>query len=105
MLTRTVFIESVGRYQSLFSRTPPTSVAQFTERAPMVKGRLDRGASTATGYAWLVWKKDRSDGTALVWIPPRRKDLERDDDYMTPANLFCGVSGGGAEARGDDEIR
>ena len=80
MLTRTVFIESVGRYQRLFSRTPPACVAQFTERVPMIKGRLDRSASTATGYAWLVWEKDRSDGTALVWIPPCRKVLERDDD-------------------------
>jgi hypothetical protein len=55
MLTRTVFIESVGRYQRLFLTTPPARVAQFSERVPMVKGRLDRSASTATGYAWLVW--------------------------------------------------
>ncbi len=84
MLTRTVFIESVGRYERLFLTTPPARVAQFTERVPMIKGRLDRSASTATGYAWLVWDKDRSDGTALVWIPPCRKNLEREDDYTTP---------------------
>jgi hypothetical protein len=88
MLTRTVFIESVGRYQRLFSRRPPACVAQFTERVPMIKGRLDRSASTATGYAWLVWEKDRSDGTALVWIPPCRKVLERDDDYTTLTKPF-----------------
>jgi hypothetical protein len=35
----------------------------------MIKGRLDRRASTATGYAWLVWEKDKNGGTALVWIP------------------------------------
>jgi hypothetical protein len=75
MLTRTVFIESVGRYQLMFSRTPPARVAQFTERVPMVKGRLDRSASTATGYAWLVWEKDGNGGTALVWIPPCRRSL------------------------------
>ena len=55
MLTRTVFIESVGRYARIFSVTPPTKFAQFTERVPMVKGRLDAKASTATGYCWLVW--------------------------------------------------
>jgi hypothetical protein len=87
MLTRTVFIESVGRYQRLFSRTPPACVAQFTERVPMIKGRLDRSASTATGYAWLVWEKDSSDGTALVWIPPCRKHFERDEDYSAPAQF------------------
>jgi hypothetical protein len=40
MLTRTVFIESVGRYDRLFSVNQPSHVAQFTERVPMVKGRL-----------------------------------------------------------------
>jgi hypothetical protein len=49
MLTRTVFIESVGRYDRLFSVNQPSHFAQFTERVPMVKGRLDRRASTATG--------------------------------------------------------
>jgi hypothetical protein len=85
MLTRTVFIESVGRYDRLFSVSPPSHFAQFTERVPMVKGRLDRRASTATGYCWLVWDKESSHGTELVWIPPCRKALERDDDYELPA--------------------
>jgi hypothetical protein len=84
MLTRTVFIESIGRYKRLFTETPPTKVAQFTERVPMVKGRLDRKASTATGYAWIVWEKGVSRPTELVWIPPSRKLFERDEDYSTP---------------------
>lgn len=58
MLTRTFFLESIGRYERLFSKMPPTRVAQFTERVPMVKGRLDKKASTATGYAWIIWEKD-----------------------------------------------
>ena len=57
MLVRTVFIESVGRYERLFKPIPPAKVAQFTERVPMVKGRMDKKASTATGYAWVVWEK------------------------------------------------
>jgi hypothetical protein len=36
---------------------PPTKFAHFVERVPMVKGRLDWKATTATGYAWLVWEK------------------------------------------------
>jgi hypothetical protein len=59
MLSRTVFIESVGRYERIFRPNPPSRFAQFTERAPMVKGRVDKKASTATGYAWLVWEKER----------------------------------------------
>jgi predicted RNA methylase len=82
MLTRTVFIESVGRYERLFSKIPPTKVAQFVERVPMVKGRLDRKASTATGYTWIVWEKVGIRPTELVWIPPCRKILEKDSDYL-----------------------
>ena len=81
MLTRTVFIESIGRYERIFSKEPPTKVAQFSERVPMVKGRLDRKASTATGYAWIVWEKGGSRPTELMWIPPCRPSLEREGDY------------------------
>lgn len=96
MLTRTVFIESVGRHERLFKINPPSRVAQFTERVPMVKGRVDKKASTATGYAWLVWEKDRLGKTSeLFWIPPCRKALERADDYQqapriknTPATVI-----------------
>jgi hypothetical protein len=82
MLVRTVFIESVGRYERRFKPIPPTKVAQFTERVAMVKGRIDKKASTATGYAWVVWEKSAQTGTSLVWIPPTRKSLEREGDYV-----------------------
>jgi hypothetical protein len=83
ILARTVFIESVGRYREIFEQTPPTKFAQFTERVPMVKGRLDRKASTATGYAWIVWEKKVKHPPHLVWVPPCRKALERPEDYKT----------------------
>ncbi|GIT89223.1 hypothetical protein ROBYS_42390 [Roseobacter sp. OBYS 0001] len=85
VLVRTVFIESIGRYERIFVPHPPTRVAQFTERVPMVKGRLDQKASTATGYAWVIWEKSCSQGTSMVWVPPCRKALERPDDYEIPA--------------------
>ena len=81
ILARTVFLESSGRYNSLFRDRPPTKFAQFVERVPMVKGRLDRKASTATGYAWLVWEKEARGHPRLMWVPPCRKALERDSDY------------------------
>lgn len=84
ILARTVFIESVGRYERLFKNAPPACFAQFVERVPMVKGRLDRKASTATGYAWFVWLEGGRSHTEVVWIPPCRKDLERDSDYEIP---------------------
>lgn len=82
IFARTVFIESVGRYENLFRRHPPTTVAQFTERVPLLKGRLDRKATTATGYCWIIWNKGRAKkATELFWIPPCRRRLERAADY------------------------
>ena len=83
LLVRTVFLEGIGRLERIFSKYPPTFVAQFSERVPMVRGRLDRKASTATGYAWVMWRKPLGADTRLVWIPPCRKRLERDSDYVT----------------------
>jgi hypothetical protein len=50
-----VWLEGAERYHKLFADRPPTIVAQFCERVPMVKGRWDPDASTATSYAWFVW--------------------------------------------------
>ena len=83
MLTRTAFLEGVERYETLFKLNPPSFVAQFVERVPMVRGRLDGEASTATSYCWLVWMEG-VEGTRLVWIPPCRKRLERAGDYPPP---------------------
>lgn len=80
MIVRTSFLESVGRYNKLFKLAPPSIVAQFTERVPMVKGRLTATGSTATAYCWLVWLRDGLD-TRFVWIPPCRRSLERPGDY------------------------
>ena len=87
MLVRSAFLEGVGRHHRLFSRTPPMAVLQFTERVPMVKGRLDKEATTATSYCWIVWRKNvATHRTQLVWLAPCRKRLERAEDY--PAREF-----------------
>jgi hypothetical protein len=82
-LVRTSFLEGVGRFDNLFSKNPPSIVAQFSERVPMVKGRYDPGASTATSYCWLVWFTDGPDRapTRMLWIPPCRRELERESDW------------------------
>lgn len=85
MLVRTSFLEGVMRYQTMYLKNPPDIVAQFSERVPMIKGRCDKKASTATSYAWLVWyidpHPDVDKQTILKWIPPCRKQLEKDGDY------------------------
>ena len=81
MLVRTAFIEGVGRYYNLFRYRPPAIVAQFAERVPLLKGRVDPKGSTATSYCWIVWTIAPGEQTKLAWIPPCRKYLERPGDY------------------------
>jgi hypothetical protein len=84
ILARTVFLESIGRHERLFKLNPLAVFAQYAERVPMVRGRLDKKASTATGYAWFIWLKEEIDRPSVLWIPPCRKLLERETDYDMP---------------------
>lgn len=83
VLVRTQFLEGVGRFNNLYSWRSPAVVAQFAERVPMVQGRLDPKASTATSYAWVVWVEGVNK-TRMMWIPPCRALLEKDEDYTVP---------------------
>ena len=87
MLVRSVWAESATRFDRLFSKRPPAIIAQFVERVPMVKGRWDPKASTATGYAWFVWSEFESGSTRFVWIPPCRNRLTKPDDVARFAKL------------------
>jgi hypothetical protein len=81
MLVRTTWIEGIGRYDKLFRDRPPTLYAPFVERVPMVKGRWDPDASTATAYAWACWRQGAHGATRIFWIPPGcRRELARPDD-------------------------
>ena len=88
---RTSFLEGIGRWQRLYSVAPPSAVLQFAERVPVHKGRLVRKGSTATAYCWIIWLREKSHLSAPMraptmfdWIPPCRKQLERDEDYPPP---------------------
>ena len=86
LLVRTQFIEGGDRYRQLFQVAPPAVLAPFVERAPMVRGRVDGDATSATSYSWLLWVKNDTDrparGECVVrWIPPCRARLERPGDY------------------------
>jgi hypothetical protein len=83
ILARTMFLESSGRYERIFRSQPPTKFAQFTERVPIFKRRLNQNGSTATSYGWFVWQRAQivSAVPRLVRIPGCRKTLEREGDY------------------------
>jgi hypothetical protein len=99
LLVRSVWLEGTGRYERLFRDRPPSIVAQFCERVPMTKGRWDPNASTATSYAWVIWRKPLSTAApAFSWIPPGcRQSMSRPDDaagfgVQAPSPLFDEVA-------------
>jgi hypothetical protein len=93
MLVRTSFLEGGARYNNLFRVRPPHVVAQFSERVPMVKGRYDPKASTATSYCWVAWFPERQyRGTLMRWIPPCRRDLEHPSDFFEPGGTLCNIA-------------
>tara|TARA_R110000868_G_scaffold936_3_gene7143 strand:- start:9013 stop:9711 length:699 start_codon:yes stop_codon:yes gene_type:complete len=99
LLLRTSWLEGVDRYQRIFESWAPEIVAPFVERVPMTKGRWDPQASTATSYAWFVWRRlpllpgqttlgSWSKSTSLIWIPPGcRQRLTRPDDVQRFASV------------------
>ncbi|MEM8615448.1 MAG: SAM-dependent methyltransferase [Pseudomonadota bacterium] len=84
LFVRTQWMESEGRFRALFQDNPPDLWAVFCERVPIVKGRIDPEARSATSYSWVIWHgldKDRDRTTELVWIPRCREEMERAGDY------------------------
>jgi hypothetical protein len=80
MFVRVQFLETVGRYERLFERLPPTLLAMFSERVNLRQGYWDPDGGTATAYCWLIWVKDMAPLPPL-WIPPYcRENLTRADD-------------------------
>lgn len=89
LLLRSNWLEGGDRYRQIFQHKAPTFHLQFSERLPMVKGRCDQTASTATSYSWFIWDTRgglfRNNATTTLWIPPgSRKALERPGDYDIP---------------------
>lgn len=84
LLVRTTWLEGGERYEQIFKPHPPNIVALFAERVPMVKGRWDPKASTATSYCWCVWRAgSMPPGPRLMWIPPgQRRRLTTTDDHV-----------------------
>lgn len=83
LLLRSAFAEGVERHRRLFEPHPPLIEAAFCERVPMVEGRWDPEASTATSYSWFIWTIEGDFNTGLTlghgrtdrrWIAPGTRD-------------------------------
>jgi hypothetical protein len=72
MFVRLQWLESVGRYETIFKDHPPTCIAFFAERVPLCKGEWKPDGTTATAYIWLVWIKGQEPRPPF-WIPPGQR--------------------------------
>ncbi|MBP8234312.1 MAG: hypothetical protein KAY22_18610 [Rhizorhabdus sp.] len=83
VVARTQVLEGIGRYEAIYQPYQDNyTFAQFVERVAMVEGRLDRLASTATAYGWLILDKLQPRPRSLIHIPPCRHQLEYRTDYI-----------------------
>ncbi len=90
LLLRLLWLTGQERWREIYARTPPTVVAPFVERVPMVLGGYDPAASTATDYAWFIWDRtpgagraaqsDRRDGFLCQHIEPCQAQLAKRED-------------------------
>jgi len=97
MFVRTSFLEGGARLRNLFLPHPPALILQFSERAPLFKGKLRdpsqkywdakadkwRSPSSATSYCWIIWTHG-ANHLQFDWIPPCRRKFERAGDYPPP---------------------
>lgn len=76
-LLRTAFVESKGRYDRIFSKTPPTTIWTFSERLSMYPaGQKGVKGGGTTSYSWFVWDKENPAETSeLKWFPPGYKKM------------------------------
>jgi hypothetical protein len=81
MFCRLSLLEGANRYKTIFVETPPTIVAPFVERVTLIKNKVTKKRCSTTAYAWFVWYIHNMESTKIVWIPPCKKELEKDSDY------------------------
>ncbi len=73
LLLRTAFVESVGRYERIFSKTPPQRILVFTKRLSIYPEGVKQTGGGTTSYSWFVWDKGYQPPggyTQMIWIKP-----------------------------------
>ena len=72
MFLKTTFAEGKGRYEKIFSVTPPKYVYQFVSRVLCAKNgyfeRMIKGGGSAVSYSWWIWQKGYKGITILDWL-------------------------------------
>jgi len=82
MLVRTLWLENGGRYDRIFSRTPPTSITVLSDRMSACKGAVVRHNSPFMSHTWFWWDKKDIGECKVQWFPTgTQQRYERDEDY------------------------
>lgn len=82
LLLRTQWLEGAERYEKLFSKQPPSYVAQYVERVGFDHGVVTTKGNKTVPYCWFIWEKGSDLKWPRVrWVPPCRKDMEMEIDY------------------------
>ena len=79
IIARLGWMETDDRFD-LFEEMRPALIAPCTQRVPMFRGRYDPEGSTATGYAWFVWRTGWTADTVFAPVPKGRDRHKRPDD-------------------------
>lgn len=67
---RTAFLESVSRYNSIYTVHPPSRVYVFTKRVTLFPAGETKTTGGTTSYAWFVWEREIPSHTELKWLAP-----------------------------------
>lgn len=81
LFVRASWLEGRRRWENLFSVASPDVFCPFVERVPLVRERVDPAAASQMPYAWIVWRRNGDGDTRVRWIPPCRKEMEKEGDY------------------------
>lgn len=78
LLLRLSFLESGRRFNSIFSKIPPTRIWVFSERITFYPNGVQTGGTGTLAYAWFVWDKENKENKCeLKWIAPGFKTDSR----------------------------
>lgn len=71
LFLRSAFVESIGRYERIFSQNPPSRLLIFSRRISLYpKGTKISGGGTVS-YAWFIWDKQQKEKqTKMIWMHP-----------------------------------
>ena len=87
-LVRFSFLESIKRWEELYSIHKPAKVLIFTRRVGFLPSEVSRNTNSAVPYIWLVWDNKHKGPTEFDWIGHDRDKLEKFGDYPEDNMIF-----------------